>query len=156
MEFEYFLVDVFTKNPLEGNALAVFPDARRLDDATMQAIAREMNLSETTFVFPPTHAKFAARVRIFTPNYEMVFAGHPTIGTASVIQRKGLVPRGEAAFVLEENVGGVPVRIEAGDNPLIWLRTPSIERGMQFDRAVCAAALGLDERDLLPDVPCEL
>jgi trans-2,3-dihydro-3-hydroxyanthranilate isomerase len=156
MEFEYYVVDVFTKRPLEGNALAVFPDARMLDDATMQAIARELNLSETTFVLPPTDAKYAVRVRIFTPNYEMVFAGHPTIGTAHVIQRKGLVPGGETAFVLEEKVGGVPVRIDAGANPLIWLRTPAITKGMQFDRAACAAALGLDERDLLPKVPCEL
>lgn len=156
MELEYHLVDVFTKKALEGNALAVFPDARMLDDATMQAIAREMNLSETTFVLPPTQSNYAARVRIFTPNYEMVFAGHPTIGTAFVIQRKGLVPPGEAAFVLEENVGGVPVRIEAGENPLTWLRTPAIERGKQFDRAACAAALGLGEDDLLPNVPCEL
>lgn len=156
MELDYFVVDVFTKTPLEGNALAVFPDARKLDDTTMQAIAREMNLSETTFVLPPTQAVYAARVRIFTPNYEMVFAGHPTIGTASVIQRKGLVPSGEAAFVLEENVGGVPVRIEAGENPLIWLRTPSITKGATFDRAACAAALGLEQRDLLPNVPCEL
>jgi len=156
MELDYHVVDVFTEKPLEGNALAVFPDARNLDDATMQAIAREMNLSETTFVLPPTQAKFAARVRIFTPNYEMVFAGHPTIGTAHVIQQNGLVAKGEVAFELEENVGGVPVRIEAGENPLIWLRTPAITKGATVDRAVCAAALGLVERDLLSDVPCEL
>src|SRR5450755_388156 len=156
MEFDYYVVDVFTQKPLEGNALAVLPDARMLDDRTMQAIAREMNLSETTFVLPPTQATYAARIRIFTTNYEMVFAGHPTIGTAHVIQQLGLVRSGEVAFVLEENVGGVPVRIEAGENPLIWLRTPTIEKGAQFGRAACAAALGLDEKDLLPDVPCEL
>ena len=156
MTLDYYLVDVFTKKPLEGNALAVFPDARTLDDTTMQAIAREMNLSETSFVFPPTQPAHAARVRIFTPNYEMEFAGHPTIGTASVIQRIGVVQSGEATFVLEENIGGVPVRIEAGENPLIWLRTPVIEKGVQLDRGGCAAALGLDERDLLPGVPCEL
>jgi trans-2,3-dihydro-3-hydroxyanthranilate isomerase len=152
----YHVVDVFTQRPLEGNALAVFPDGRHLDDATMQDIARELNLSETTFVLPSTHADCVARVRIFTPNYEMEFAGHPTIGTSFVMQEEGLVPRGETAFTLEERVGGVRVRIEAGVDSLIWLKTPAISSGERYDRAACAAALGLDEADLLAEVPCEL
>jgi trans-2,3-dihydro-3-hydroxyanthranilate isomerase len=156
MNLAYHVVDVFTQTPLEGNALAVFPDGRNLDDATMQAIAREMNLSETTFVVPPTRADCIARVRIFTPNYEMEFAGHPTIGTSFVIQQEGLAPRGETSFTLEEKVGGVRVRIEAGADPLIWLLTPPISTGARFDRTACAAALGLMESDLLPEVPCEL
>jgi trans-2,3-dihydro-3-hydroxyanthranilate isomerase len=156
MNLAYHVVDVFTQTPLEGNALAVFPDGRNLDDATMQAIARELNLSETTFVLPSTRADCIARVRIFTPNYEMEFAGHPTIGTSFVMQQEGLAPRGETDFTLEENVGGVRVRIEAGVDPLIWLLTPTISTGERFDRAACAAALGLNERDLLPEVPCEL
>jgi trans-2,3-dihydro-3-hydroxyanthranilate isomerase len=156
MNLAYHVVDVFTQTPLEGNALAVFPDARNLDDATMQAIAREMNLSETTFVVPSTHADCIARVRIFTPNYEMEFAGHPTIGTSFVIQQEGLAPRGETSFALEEKVGGVRVRIEAGADPLIWLLTPPISTGERFDRGACAAALGLMESDFLPEVPCEL
>jgi trans-2,3-dihydro-3-hydroxyanthranilate isomerase len=156
MQFAYHVVDVFTQRALEGNALAVFPDGRNLDDATMQAIAREMNLSETSFVLPSTRTDCVARVRIFTPNYEMEFAGHPTIGTSFVMQQEGLVPRGETAFTLEENVGGVRVRIEAGDDPLIWLQTPPITTGERFEREACAAALGLHESDLLADVPCEL
>jgi trans-2,3-dihydro-3-hydroxyanthranilate isomerase len=156
MQLSYHLVDVFTQKALEGNALAVFPDGRNLDDATMQDIAREMNLSETSFVLPSTRDACAARVRIFTPNYEMEFAGHPTIGTSFVMQQEGLVPRGETAFTLEENVGGVHVRIEAGADPLIWLQTPAITTGERYDRATCAAALGLNESDLLPEVPCEL
>ncbi len=156
MQLAYHLVDVFTQKALEGNALAVFPDGRNLDDATMQAIAREMNLSETSFVLPSARTDCVARVRIFTPNYEMEFAGHPTIGTAFVMQQEGLVPRGETAFTLEENVGGVRVRIEAGTDPLIWLQTPAITTGERYDRGACAAALGLNESDLLPEVPCEL
>src|SRR5580700_6968763 len=143
MQLSYHLVDVFTQKALEGNALAVFPDGRNLDDATMQDIAREMNLSETSFVLPSTRDACAARVRIFTPNYEMKFAGHPTIGTSFVMQQEGLVHRGETAFTLEESVGGVRVRIESGVDPLIWLQTPAITAGERFDRAACAAALGL-------------
>jgi trans-2,3-dihydro-3-hydroxyanthranilate isomerase len=156
MQLAYHVVDVFTQKPLEGNALAVFPDGRHLDDATMQDIAREMNLSETTFVLPPTRPDCVARVRIFTPNYEMVFAGHPTIGTSHVIQEAGLVPHGETSFTLEEKVGGVRVRIEAGDDPLIWLQTPAISTGERFDRNACAGTLGLNEADLVPEIPCEL
>jgi trans-2,3-dihydro-3-hydroxyanthranilate isomerase len=83
--YRYRVVDVFTDQPLAGNALAVFPDASGIDDATMQKIAREMNLSETSFVVPSTRADCAAGVRIFTPAKEMAFAGHPTIGTSFVL-----------------------------------------------------------------------
>lgn len=156
MEFVYHVVDVFTQSPLEGNALAVFPDGRQLQDKTMQDIAREFNLSETTFVVPSTRNDCAARVRIFTPTHEMVFAGHPTIGTSFVIQQSGLVPNGETAFALEEKVGKVDVRIEAGADPMIWLKTPTIVRVRGYDRAACAASLELSEGDLVPDIPCEL
>jgi len=147
----YRVVDVFTERPLEGNALAVFPDGAGLDDATMQKIAREMNLSETTFVFPPTRADCVARVRIFTPARELPFAGHPTIGTAFVLVDEQAV-RG-ARFALEEGVGPVAVRVEDGARPLIWLTTPPIKEGRRFDRALCAAALGLDAGDLLDVAP---
>ncbi len=89
--YRYQVVDVFTKQPLEGNALAVFPDASGIDDATMQKIAKELNLSETTFVSPATRADCAANVRIFTPTKEMIFAGHPTIGTSFVLLEEGIV-----------------------------------------------------------------
>lgn len=110
--YRYAVVDVFTRIPLEGNPLAVFPDARGLDGATMQRIARELNLSETTFVLPSTRAACAARVRIFTPTMEMRFAGHPTIGTSDVLLREGTVPRDAEHFALEELVGDVPIRVE--------------------------------------------
>src|ERR1700752_2782371 len=83
--YEFVQVDVFTQTPLAGNPLAIFPDARGLNDREMQALAREMNLSETTFVLrrdPATEAREGKQVRIFTVETELPFAGHPTLGTA--------------------------------------------------------------------------
>jgi trans-2,3-dihydro-3-hydroxyanthranilate isomerase len=165
--YRYAVVDVFTRIPLEGNPLAVFPDARGLDGATMQRIARELNLSETTFVLPSARAACAARVRIFTPTMEMRFAGHPTIGTSDVLLREGIVPRDAEHFTLEELVGEVPIRIERTlpdetgggefvELPTIWLTTPPIEFGRTYDGAACADALGLEPGDLLGDVPPQL
>jgi len=151
--YRYRVVDVFTDQPLAGNALAVFPDASRMDDATMQKIAREMNLSETSFVVPSTRADCAAGVRIFTPGKEMAFAGHPTIGTGFVLLAEGILPANSEHFVLEEKVGPVPIRVDKGPCPLIWLRTPPISEGRTFDRTICAQALGLDSRDLLDITP---
>jgi trans-2,3-dihydro-3-hydroxyanthranilate isomerase len=156
MDFAYHVVDVFTQQPLEGNPLAVFPDARGLDPVTMQRIARELNLSETTFVLPADTPSAVARVRIFTPASEMQFAGHPTIGTAYVLRRIGRVPADAAEFVFEEGVGPVAVRVEPGDDPMIWLTTPAISKGRTYDRTQCARALGLDAADLRADVPCEV
>ena len=153
--YRYRVVDVFTQYPLEGNPLAVFPDARGMDTATMQKVALELNLSETTFVFPATREDCAALVRIFTPRMEMLFAGHPTVGTSFVLLDEGIVPKNTKQFALEEKVGPVPIRVEPGDQPLIWLRTPPISFGMLSDRAVCAKALGLELNDLL-DVPPQL
>jgi trans-2,3-dihydro-3-hydroxyanthranilate isomerase len=154
--YRYAVVDVFTRVPLGGNPLAVFPDARGLDGATMQRIARELNLSETTFVLPSERAGCAARVRIFTPAMEMRFAGHPTIGTSDVLLREGIVPAQAEHFTLEEIVGDVPIRVEPGSPRMIWLTTPPIEFGRTYDRAACASALGLEPDDLLPNVPPQL
>lgn len=151
-EYRYRVVDVFTEHPLEGNALAVFPEAAAMDATTMQRIARELNLAETAFVLPPTRSDCAARVRIFTPAKEMLFAGHPTIGTAFVLLDEGLVPGKTGGFSLEENIGPVPVRVETGARPMLWLRTPSIQSGRCYDPALCASVLGLTTNDLL-DLP---
>lgn len=147
--FRYRVVDVFTDQPLAGNALAVFPDASGIDDETMQKIAKELNLSETSFVVPATRADCAAGVRIFTPEKEMAFAGHPTIGTSFVLLDEGIIPADREHFVLEEKVGPVPIRVDTGPCPLIWLRTPPITEGRTFDRTICAQALGIDSSDVL-------
>jgi len=152
-EYRYRVVDVFTEHPLEGNALAVFLDASAMDAATMQRIARELNLAETAFILPPTRADCAARVRIFTPTKEMRFAGHPTIGTSFVLLDEGILPRNTGAFLLEENIGPVPVRVEAGTRPMLWLTTPPIETGRCYDPVLCANVLGLSTDDLLDAAP---
>jgi trans-2,3-dihydro-3-hydroxyanthranilate isomerase len=151
--YHYQVVDVFTERPLEGNPLAVFLDGNGLDDQTMQRIAQEMNLSETVFLLPATQSGCAARLRIFTPRYELAFAGHPTVGAAFVLLKNGIVPRESEHFVLEEKVGPVPIRIERGERPLIWLTTPPIESGPTFDRELCASVLGLTNDDLLDCEP---
>lgn len=110
-------VDVFTTVPLEGNPLAVLPDARGLDAPTMQAIAREMNLSETAFVFPPAAEGADYRVRFFTPRTELPFAGHPTIGTAHALLETGaLGASGLPPFTLRQETaaGTLAIEVEGG------------------------------------------
>jgi trans-2,3-dihydro-3-hydroxyanthranilate isomerase len=126
-ENSYRVVDVFTRFPLEGNALAVFSDAGGMDEATMQRVARELNLAETAFVLPTTRDGCAARVRIFTPTKEMIFAGHPTIGTGFVLLGDDPSPK-VGCLTLDELVGPVPVRVEfRGQLPMLWLTTPPTE-----------------------------
>lgn len=156
MELVYHVVDVFTTAPLEGNALAVFPDASGLDSGTMQRIARELNLSETTFILPKESTEEATRVRIFTPAAELAFAGHPTIGTAYVMRRVGIVLPDAAAFALAENVGKVPVRVDRGEDPILWLTTPPIRKLGELARDRCARALSLSTNLLLPSIHCEI
>ncbi len=149
-------VDVFTDRIFGGNQLAVFPTPAGLSDAEMQAIAREMNLSETTFVFEPTQPDALARIRIFSGTRELPFAGHPTLGTAWVLASQGRVPAGQAEFVLEEGIGLVAVRLE-GDLPAsgtIWMSHRLAEFGPPLaNRAEVAEALGLTTEDLLVDQP---
>jgi trans-2,3-dihydro-3-hydroxyanthranilate isomerase len=156
MDLSYHLVDVFTTVPLEGNPLAVFPDATGVEAGTMQRIARELSLSESTFILPKESSDRRTRVRIFTPSYEMQFAGHPTIGTAFVMRRLGIVPRSSKHFVLQENVGDVSVRVDDGEDPIIWLTTPPIEKLAEYSRERCAAMLGLQSHQLVAGIPCEL
>jgi trans-2,3-dihydro-3-hydroxyanthranilate isomerase len=151
--FRYRVVDVFTEYALEGNPLAVFPDARGLGETMMQRIARELNLSETAFVLPSTHADCVARVQIFTPARELAFAGHPTVGTSYVLIEEGVALTDR--FQLDEKIGKVPIRVERSERPLIWLQTPPIAEGNQVDRNVCAQSLGLSSGDLL-DIPPQI
>src|SRR5580704_5537187 len=129
----YRVVDVFTTEPRAGNPLAVFPDAGGFSGTTMQKIAGELNLAETAFVLPATRNDCAARLRIFTPARELPFAGHPTVGAAFVLLQKEMIARGTAEFLLEEQIGAVPLRIERGGQPLIWLRTPPIHEVRYLD-----------------------
>jgi PhzF family phenazine biosynthesis protein len=132
----YHLVNVFAETTFGGNPLAVFEDGRGLSDEEMQLVARQLNLSETTFVFPSDVA--AARIRIFTPTYEMPFAGHPTLGSASVV--RALLGVGDA-FALETRVGAIPVAAN-GD---VWTLTANrpTHRPMQATTVDLAVMLGL-------------
>jgi trans-2,3-dihydro-3-hydroxyanthranilate isomerase len=109
--YRFVQVDVFTNTPFGGNQLAVFPEAEGITDVQMQTIAREMNFSETTFVFPPEDPKHDARVRIFTPGQELPMAGHPTVGTGFVLG----ADRNKTELVFELGVGPTPVTVDPGD-----------------------------------------
>jgi len=157
----YHRVDVFTGRAFGGNPLAVFTNGRGLSTETMQAIAKEFNLSETTFVLPADDAKHDWRVRIFTPGSELPMAGHPTVGTTFVLAREHLVPRDEreTTIVLEEGVGPIPVRIEFKDGEPFFaeMTQPRPTFGPRLeDRAAVAAMLSLEESDIEPDLPVEI
>jgi trans-2,3-dihydro-3-hydroxyanthranilate isomerase len=148
--------DVFSSTPLEGNSLAVFSDARGLTDAEMQAIAKEMNLSETTFIFPRdanTERERGVRVRIFTVQEELPFAGHPTLGTAFSI-RNG---RAESDVVLELNVGKVPVRFEQTPGQPVFGEMTQVDPvfGVVHEREAVARATGLNVDDFDPSLPIQ-
>ena len=151
-------VDVFTARPLTGNPLAVVLEADGLSTEEMQTIARETNLSETTFVLRPEKREHAAKVRIFTPYVELPFAGHPTVGTAWVLLDEGLVGSHALSFTLEEAVGPIPVRVDrAGDDVILWMSHPPVKFGQVIEeREDMAAALGLMVADLLPNVPIQI
>jgi trans-2,3-dihydro-3-hydroxyanthranilate isomerase len=137
------IVNVFTESAgrLTGNPLCVFENGADLNAEVMQNLARQFNLSETTFILPSTRA--VARVRIFTPNYEMPFAGHPTLGTAHICRALQL---GGDALVLETQAGLIPVSAE-GDRWTLTALKPTW-RELDTSRSALAAALGLNEGDI--------
>ncbi|MDH5625604.1 MAG: PhzF family phenazine biosynthesis protein, partial [Nitrospira sp.] len=112
---KFYQADVFTSQPFGGNPVAVIPDARGLSDDLLQQIAREMNLSETVFVFPPTDPAAVARLRIFTPTQEIPFAGHPVLGTFFILAELGIISVKEPVTRLmqECNIGLFPVELHA-------------------------------------------
>lgn len=152
--YSFVTADVFTKQRFGGNQLAVFPDARGIEPAQMQQIAREFNFSETTFVLPPSDPKHTRRVRIFTPCGELPFAGHPTVGTAFVLATVGAIDLdgAETRIVLEEGVGPVPVTIRA-DNGVAGFAQLTAAVLPEFTPAPeardLARALGLEAGDVL-------
>jgi trans-2,3-dihydro-3-hydroxyanthranilate isomerase len=158
-------MDVFTSVPLEGNQLAVFTDGRSLSDAEMQALAKEMNLSETTFILPrdaTTEREHGVRVRIFTVDEEMPFAGHPTLGTAMVlrndtVRHEALGSNGAAEEIaLDLNVGRIPVRFSTRDNlPFGVMTQRDPEFGAKHSREDVARAAGLAVDDIADDLPIQ-
>ena len=155
-QYRLIQVDVFTQTRFGGNQLAVVPEAEGLSDDEMQAIAREMNYSESTFVLPPTDPTADAKVRIFTPGRELPFAGHPVVGTAFVLARE----RGKRDLRLELKIGTLGVQADPGDGltggaemeqPL-----PTFEPAPNGDPSVLAGLLGLDPSDVVAETPAEV
>ena len=139
-DYAFRIVNVFAEERLAGNPLAVFEDGRGLDDAAMQALALQFNLSETTFVLPSTRA--SAHVRIFTPTFEMPFAGHPTLGSAHVVRSL----MGSDEVTLEMRAGVIPVRAQ-GDVWTLEANAPRT-RAVAASRDELAAMLGLAATDV--------
>lgn len=148
----YLHLDVFTAQPFEGNQLAVFPDARSLDAATMQAIAQEMAFSESTFILPKEDERSDIRMRIFTPGRELPMAGHPTIGSTFALAREGVIPPGSRRFVFGLGVGPVPVDLEwnGADLRFAWMTQLRPVFGDTIEHVEgIAEALGLSESDIV-------
>lgn len=143
---EFHIVDVFAERKYAGNQLAVITDAAGLDGDTMQAIAREMNFSETTFVLGPGDVEGSFRVRIFTPAAEVPFAGHPTLGTAWVIHHE-LLNEPKGGLVLELGVGSIPVSFErsADSSELLWMLQQPPEFGPVASTSELAEVLGIEQ-----------
>jgi trans-2,3-dihydro-3-hydroxyanthranilate isomerase len=148
--YRYVVVDVFTDQPLQGNQLAVFTDARGLDDETKQALALEIGFSEITFVLPPERGGHA-RIRIFNPRHEMPFAGHPTLGTAFVLA----APLQLGVIALETGAGIVEVELERDDSGRVAfgrMQQPVPTVGPAAETEALFAALGVSGSELPVEV----
>jgi trans-2,3-dihydro-3-hydroxyanthranilate isomerase len=162
MQLRFVTVDVFTSDRFSGNPLAVVLNAEGLTTEQMQAVAAEFNLSETTFVLPPKDDANTAQVRIFTPRYEMPFAGHPNVGTAFVLAREGTIygrAVDEERVVFEEKAGLVPVEILKDGGVVTGARLESPQpftRGADVLASLIADACGLLEDDIMAHhhAPC--
>ena len=147
-DYAFRIVNVFAESPLAGNPLCVFEDGSGLDTTTMQALALQFNLSETTFVLPSATA--TAEVRIFTPTFEMLFAGHPTLGTAATLVDEGRI---DPVAIQTTSAGEVPVEVDAATG-FAWMRQLRVSFGPEVtDRASIARAAGLMADDLVPGLP---
>jgi trans-2,3-dihydro-3-hydroxyanthranilate isomerase len=159
--YDFAQMDVFAEQPLEGNGLAIFTDARGLTTAEMQALARETNLCETTFILPRDEAierERGVQVRIFTVREELQFAGHPTLGTASWLYLNHPVFKGAAEIALDLRVGRIPVSFAAQQDSLgVYgtMRQNDPTFGTIHEPASVAAALGLSLTDLDPALPVQ-
>lgn len=154
--YPFVQLDVFTSKPLEGNPLAVFPDGRGLTDQEMQALAREMNLSETTFIIPrdaATEQQRGVQVRIFTPEEELPFAGHPTLGTAFLLHRES----GQPEIKLDLKVGAIPVSFRKDTEGRIFgeMRQRDPEFGSTHPAEAIARLAGLELSDMDTSLPIQ-
>jgi len=163
MKLNYHLLDVFTNQAFGGNQLAVFTDPpAEISQATMQKIAKEMNLAEITFVFPPENPDNDFRVRIFTPTVEMPMAGHPTVGTGYLLAQEGMLGdiNGEKVVTFEEGVGPIKVTVQAGDDgkpSQILMRQPLPQfLDIYDDKQLIADMLSLSVNDLHPTAPVQV
>ena len=154
----YVVIDVFTDRPLEGNSLAIFTDARGLSTEQMQALAREMNLAESTFILPreiEEERRSGTRVRIFTVQEELPFAGHPTLGTAYFLHRFG----GSNEIWLDLNIGKIAVHFRQGkesENSFGEMRQRDPEAGENFRRAVVRQPARVFDPGIMEKVSCVL
>ena len=155
MARKFYTLDVFTNRALAGNPLAVVMDGSGFDDEAMQAITREFNLSETVFVFPPNDESNRANIRIFTPEYELPFAGHPTVGTALLLAELDRLGDGDS-LVLEEKVGPVSCKISGGGIRSARFELPKESNQVDWplDADAIAKALGVSPDDIGFDDHC--
>ena len=162
--YQFVQIDVFSSHRLQGNPLAVFPDARGLSDTEMQDLARETNLQETTFVFPRDPAieqQKGIKVRIFVPNEEIPFGGHPTLGTAMVLRNRALAKSSPAdglnEVALDLQVGKIPVGFRTDEQGNVFGEMHQIDPvfGPLHDHAKVAEVLDLKTSDLVADWPIQ-
>jgi trans-2,3-dihydro-3-hydroxyanthranilate isomerase len=156
----YTLVDVFTTSPFSGNQLAVFQGDSALNPDTMQMIARELNLSETVFIQPPSDPNKEKRLRIFTPQVELPMAGHPTIGAAYVLADKGKIEtmEGQNEWIFEEGIGDVPVTVQKYHDRIlkVEMEQPLPVFGEKYlETEIAAQLLSLSIEDLDPTLPIQ-
>lgn len=153
----FYIVDVFAESRLAGNQLAVFRDCSDLSAEKMQSIAREMHFSETTFITSEEPHDGGYDVRVFTPAYEIPFAGHPTLGTAYIVQSK-IIGGPSEKVMLNMKVGQIPVTFSYRDGAadVLWMRQKKPTFGGTFDRGRLAKVLGLSVGDIDPKFPIRL
>ncbi len=158
MSRQYLHYDVFTSEPLTGNQLAVFLDGRGLETARMQALAREMSFSETTFILPAEAPDTDVRMRIFTPGAELPMAGHPTIGSTFALAEAGTIRPGTEQFTFGLGVGPTPVALKWRDGRLrfAWMtQRPPTFGPLVTDIERVAAALGVRHDDIAGELPIQ-
>jgi trans-2,3-dihydro-3-hydroxyanthranilate isomerase len=156
-KLNYYLIDVFTNEQFGGNQLAVFPDGESVPEELMQKIARELNFSETTFVFPPKKSENDFKLRIFTPYKEIPLAGHPTIGSAFALLHNKSISKEKNGIVFEEGVGDIPVSFSKSDkNLIITMKQPLPTWGATIEKDKIAKILSLSTDDILDNTPIQV